>query len=151
MQKYINNCQFPSWSWHKALSFHPRLALPDPYPRIATRRGQWTSCVFQSTMGTWHHTKADPPNWHNHCTTSKADNCQHFNTSHDWHNWHTWSKPANVIQQTSLISQETVVWSFFLAHPTLSYLMPLLLWYLGNEPAESHHWQQSKQNILHCR
>ena len=56
MQKYINNCQFPSWSWlHKALSFHPRLALPDPYPRIATRRGQWTSCEFQSTMGTWHH------------------------------------------------------------------------------------------------
>ena len=83
---------------------------------------------------------------------TKADNCQHFNTSHDWHNWHTWSKPANVIQQTSLISQETVVWSLFLATQlTLSYLMPLFWWYLGNEPAESHHWQQSKQNILQCR
>ena len=60
MQKCINYCQFPSWSWHKALSFQPRLALPDPYPRIATRAGQWTTCVFQSMIGTWHHYQSRP-------------------------------------------------------------------------------------------
>ena len=51
-----HNVSFPQWSWHKALSCHPFLALPDPYPRIATRFGQLKVWWFHKWIGTWHQT-----------------------------------------------------------------------------------------------
>lgn len=74
---------FQSRSWHKTLSFHPTFALPEPYPKMATRRGHCTTCPFQSTMDTW----VIPKQTHTIDTITALHPKQTIGTSrHNWHN-----------------------------------------------------------------